>query len=168
MLITVLFASAFFVCIALVASMLSIANYIFMGFGLMKMGEAMGEKAPWLSWIPYANQYLLGKLGINSATGMLLVVANIVSSIFGLALGVLMSLSENIGNAEIVYIPLIIFSIIMVLYCIAVSVLMYITYHKLYKKFSDKATVMTIFTVLTGTALAPIFIFAIRNNKLRE
>lgn len=168
MLITVLFASAFFVCIALVASMLSIANYIFMGFGLMKMGETMGEKAPWLSWIPYANQYLLGKLGINSATGMLLVVANIVSSIFGLALGVLMSLSENIGNAEIVYIPLIIFSIIMVLYCIAVSVLMYITYHKLYKKFSDKATVMTIFTVLTGTALAPIFIFAIRNNKLRE
>ena len=37
-----------------------------------------------------------------------------------------------------------------------------------YKKFSDKAGVMTVFTVLTGGGIAPIFIFAIRNNELRE
>lgn len=168
MLITVLFASAFFVCIALVASMLSIANYIFMGFGLMKMGETMGEKAPWLSWIPYANQYMLGKLGINNTVGILLVISNGVSSLLGMILGILMTLTEEFINMEIVYIPLIIFGVIIAIYCIAVSILMYIVYYKLYKKFSDKAVIMTIFTVLTGTALAPIFIFAIRNNKLRE
>lgn len=168
MVISVLFASVFLMCFAVVGSMISIMNYVFTGFGLMKMGETMGEKAPWLSWIPYASQYMLGKLGINNTAGILLVISNGISSLLGIILGILMTLTEEFANSEIVYIPLIIFGIIVAIYCIAVSVLMYIAYHKLYKKFSDKAVIMTVFTVLTGTAIAPIFIFAIRNNKLRE
>lgn len=163
-----LFVSVFFICIAVVGLMISVMNYVFTGFGLMKMGEAMGEKAPWLSWIPYASQYMLGKLGINNTVGILLVISNGVSSIFGIVLGILLNLTEEFANFEIAYIPLIIFGVIFTIYCIAVSILMYIAYHRLYKKFSDKAVIMTVFTILTGSAIAPIFIFAIRNNKLRE
>lgn len=159
--------SIFFVCIMVVAIGLSIMNYVFTGFGLMKMGETMGEKAPWLSWIPYANQFMLGKLGMNNTIGILLVASNAVSAILGGMIGFLGNLAEELTNSGLDMV-IVILGIIIMVYSIAVAILYFVACHNLFKKFSDKATVMTVVNVLTGGAIAPIFIFAIRNNQLRE
>lgn len=163
-----IFSVAFVAVIVLFALILSVINYIFTGFGLMKMGETMGEKAPWISWIPYASNYLLGKLAINHTAGILLVISNLLGGILGMIFGILMTLVEDTVNYEMFSIPLIIFGIITAIYCVVVAIFVYVVYYKLYKKFSDKAVVMTVFTVLTGGGIAPIFLFAIRNNSLRE
>lgn len=157
----------FFICIMIVAVGLSIMNYVFTGFGLMQMGKTMGEKAPWLSWIPYANQFMIGRLGMNNTVGILLVASNVVSTILGSILGFLSTLVEETASEEL-SIVVVILGIIVMIYSIAVSVLYYIACHKLFNKFSDKSVLMTIFNVLTGGGIAPIFLFAIRNNKLRE
>ena len=47
-------------------------------------------------------------------------------------------------------------------------VLSIMIYNKIYKQFSEKSTIMTVFTVLTFGGLGPIFLFAIRNNPMRE
>lgn len=163
-----IFGVAFIAIIAVIASIISVMNYIFTGFGLMKMGETMGEKAPWLSWIPYANQFLIGKLAINNTAGIILIVSNLIMGVLGMMLGILINLVENTADFEMFTIPLAIFGIITAIFGIAIAVFTNYVYYRLYKKFSDKATMMTIFTVLTGTGIAPIFLFAIRNNELRE
>lgn len=163
-----IFSVAFVAIILVFVLALSVMNYIFTGFGLMKMGETMGEKAPWMAWIPYASNYLLGKLAINNTAGILLVISNLIVGVLGMMLGILINLVENTSYIEMFSIPLIIFGIITAIFCIATAIFIYVVYYRLYKKFSDKAGVMTVFTVLTGGGIAPIFIFAIRNNELRE
>ena len=47
-------------------------------------------------------------------------------------------------------------------------VLSIMIYNKIYKQFSEKSTIMTVFTALTFGVLGPVFLFAIRNNPMRE
>jgi len=146
---------------------IAIVNYIFMGIGLMEIGKSMGEKNSWLSWIPYANQYLLGKLGMNHAVGLILVIGSSIISVLSFIAGMINGIiNEGIMEELIIGYLGIIFVIFMI--ALAIMVLYYISCHNIYKKFSDKSVIMTVFTVLTCGALAPIFLFAIRNNKLRE
>ncbi len=122
---------------------LLIILYIFQGIGLSKIAKRMNIKNSWLAWIPFANMFLLGQVSMEDNIGIALV-----------ALLVLSSLANKIA-----FLKLASFGYVVLLFIVA---------HNLYKKLSDKATVMTVFSVLTGGILIPIFIFAIRNNEIRK
>lgn len=155
------------ILVIIISIIVATINYIFMGLGLMEIGKSMGEKNSWLSWIPYANQYLLGKLGMNHTVGLILVIASGIISFLSFIAGMISGII-NEGIMEELIIGYIGITFVIVMITIAIMVLYYISCHNIYKKFSDKAVIMTVFTVLTGGALAPVFLFAIRNNKLRE
>ena len=157
----------FFILVIMVISLIcAIIKYIFDGFGLMEMAKTKNEKYPWLSWIPYAKEYLLGKLAYSSnigATAYLCVTigVSIISFIVSFVIGLI---GEIYGELTL---TLLIPYIFIILLGIAYSVFYYITMYKLYKQFSDKAEIMIVFTILTGGILSPIFLFAIRKNKLQ-
>lgn len=118
--------------------------YVLFAVGLMKMAQRENVENPWLAWIPFAQSYTMGrlvshKLGENS--GWIVLGLTILSSISS-------------------FIPFIGFLI-----SLGVAVFMFIVMHWIYEKYSDKSVIMTVLTVLTIGALAPIFIFAIRNNE---
>jgi hypothetical protein len=130
--------------------------YIFMALGLMKMADRLGHKGTWMAWIPFCNSYLLGKVAISKAIGWVLV---------GLTLLAGTSMSDSAeGSVKISLLPEPLRSIV----AIALFVLTVVCLNKIYKKFSTKSTVMTVFTVLSLGILSPIFVFAIRNNPINE
>jgi hypothetical protein len=157
----------FTLIIVIICFACAIINYIFNGFGLMEMAKAKNEKYPWLSWIPYAKDYLLGKLAYNSNVGGILYLCTtvgvlVICSCISCILGIVGEYNEELTFGFII---LYIFIIIL---GIAYSVFYYITMYKLYKQFSKKAVMMLVFTILTSGSLAPVFIFAIRKNQLQE
>lgn len=116
--------------------------YVLGGLAYMKISKRFGYDKGWLGWIPVANSWLLGKLAISDTIGWVLVGLTLVNGIFNDGgLGGLLSLASGI--------------------------LSFVCYHRIYEKLSDKAVVMTVFTVLSGGILAPIFLFAIRNNEIK-
>lgn len=53
------------------------------------------------------------------------------------------------------------------IFSFALSILTAISLYKIYSKVSDKAVLMTVFTVLSLGLLTPIFLFSIRNNEVK-
>lgn len=157
----------FLFAVIIISLICAIIKYVFDGFGLMEMAKKKNEKYPWLSWVPYAKEYLRGKLAYNTNIGgtaflCVTIGVSIISFIVGFILGLM---SEYCNDLTIgVIIP----HIFIMMLSIGYSVYYYITIYKLYKQFSGKYVIMLVFTILTGGFLAPIFIFAIRNNKLQE
>ena len=159
-----------FCTIMLVAIGLSVMMYVFEGFGLMEMAKKKNEKNYWLAWIPYAKEYLRGKIayGTNKGAVMYLCIAVgmvVISFILSFIINIMMTFYED--SLDIVAIPLIIFTIITLLVSITYMVFYYITAYKIFKQFSENAVLMIVFTILTSGAMAPIFYFAIRKNNLR-
>lgn len=165
------FFSYIIVCLCLFVVfglILIIMKYIFEGIGLMKMAKNKNEKYPWLSWIPYAKQYLKGKLAYNTSSGgTLFLCASIVLELFSVFLGIIF----NIGMRENSYDFISTFAILIFIVAIikiGYLVYYYITMYKIYKQFSDKSAIMLVLSIFFGDYLASIFIFAIRNNKINE
>lgn len=157
----------FLFSVIMISLICAIIKYIFDGFGLMEMAKKKNEKYPWLSWVPYAKEYLRGKLSYNTNIGGIVFLCvtigvSIVSFMVGFILGFV---SEYYNDLAI---GIIIPYIFVMMLSVGYSVYYYITIYKLYKQFSKKYVIMLVFTILTGGFLAPIFIFAIRNNNLQE
>ncbi|MGC4377861.1 hypothetical protein WD019_13080 [Fictibacillus sp. Mic-4] len=127
----------------LIFLVIGIIMYIFLGIGLMRMAKREGIENEWLAWVPIAQMYILGK---------------IVSHKLGPNGGFIL-LGVSIGAFVLSFIP-----ILGAIIGFAIGIFMFFVYHWTYDKYSDKAVLMTVFTVLTCGGLAPIFIFAIRNN----
>src|SRR5574344_818530 len=150
-----------FIILAIVWGILS---YIFSGLGLMEMDKKKNEKYPWLSWIPCARTYLIGKLAYGETNGgVLFLVASIGVTIINLIICNVVSFVSGVGS--IAYSIAEMFSMIL---NVGYLVFLYITYYRIYKQFSKNYTLMLVFTILTSGILAPVFIFAIRNNNLIE
>ena len=45
-----------------ITSLVSIAIYVFRSLGLYSMAENTGISHPWMAWVPFVRQYLLGRL----------------------------------------------------------------------------------------------------------
>lgn len=150
-----------------VAVIWTVIKYILDGFGLMEMAKTKNEKYPWLAWIPWAKEYLRGKIAYDTDHGAAIYLGvtigvNVITSIISFVARLVSGVNDG---ESILYI---IVSMFIVILSIGYSVFYYITQHRIYNKYSKNATIMTIFTVLTGGFLAPIFNFAIRKNNLEE
>ena len=149
------------------AMICAVIKYILDGFGLMEMAKTKNEKYPWLAWIPWAKEYLRGKIAYDTDHGAAVYLGvtigiNVITSIISFLSGFVSDFNDG---ASVLFI---IVSMFMAILSIGYSVFYYITQHRIYVKFSKNATIMTIFTILTGGFLAPIFNFAIRKNNLEE
>ncbi len=137
--------------------------YILKGVAVMKMAEKMGIKNSGLVFVPVVGTYILGKLAFEDKVMPYLFLGfNIFSFLFGSMFSstILAVFSgSSLNSAELNML-----STLQVMH----MVFAYYVLYKVYKKFSDKAVVMTVFTVLSCGLLTPIFLFAIRNNELKN
>ena len=160
------FVFVVFLFIFMISAAIGIALYILNGFGLMELAKTCSEKYPYLSFVPYASTYLTGKLAFNSKKSAIIYLVSQIALLviyyiayFGLSIAQeIFELDTHTTSIAMIVIPFL-FSLVLLA---ITSVAMY----KLYKRFSEKYVILTTFTVLTGGMLAPIFIFAIRKNKI--
>jgi len=123
----------------------SLVAYILGALGLMKIADRSDIKYGWLAWFPFGGNYVLGRIAWDQTIALVFTGISfiMVSSAFWGDLGFISSVAYG-----------------------ALSIFNFITIHKIYKKMSDKAVVMTVFTVLTCGFMAGIFLFAIRKNPM--
>lgn len=129
--------------------------YILGSLGLMGIANKTETKGGWMAWLPIFNFYLMGKLAFGKAMGWVLVVLSFLGGTSTLEIG-----GETVFSGSILPAP---FNTIA---SIALLVLMIASLYKIYTRMSDKAVVMTVFTVLSLGLLTPIFLFAIRKNNV--
>lgn len=137
--------------------------YILKCVAVMKMAKKMGIKNSGLIFVPVVGSYILGRMAFEDKVMPFLFLGfNIFSIIYGgmFSSTILAAFSgSNLNSAEL--------SMLSTLQ-VASMVFAYYVAYRIYKKFSNKALVMTVFTVLSCGFLDPIFLFAIRNNDLKS
>lgn len=153
-----------FLAVIGVILVIAIIFYILKGVGVMKMAQRVGIKNGGLAFVPIIGEYILYKVAFeNSIMPVLLLALNIGSGLF-----INMNSSSILWSLKIGTFPFGDINIMAIILLVLCMVFMFYTLHKVYKKFSNKAVLMTVFTVLTFGLLQSIFLFAIRNNELRS
>ena len=141
--------TAVILIVVAVGLIFSAAIYIMNGISLMKMGKKCGVAHPWLSWIPYANSYVFGKIAETPdkprRTGLLLLILNIAQSVSALILvGSTAGLVSSIGrlshgaSESLLLLPsfLLLFSYAVILgVSITFSVFYYMAFYRICKLF---------------------------------
>ena len=150
--------------VTIIGAIIYIALYVFESLGLMQLAKRNNIKNSWIAFIPVANVYLYGKLAFedNVKTGVLLGFK--VLSTFSIVANFLKIMNTVNSYTTFTHVNdtmLSIFSFSYVVY------LFYATY-QIFKKYSDKAILLLIFSILSCGLLVPIFIFAIRNNERKS
>lgn len=148
---------ALFLSMLIGVILLALLSYVVESFSLIKLAKKVNVKNTWLAFIPVVRMYIYGKIAFkDKIRPCLLVLLNCVS-IATLAI-------TNSGFKDK-------WTLVIAVLNVFQWANVFLTFHslyKIYKKFSDKAVIMLILSVLTDSIIAPIFLFAIRNNELRE
>lgn len=154
----------------------SLTFYILSCMGLMKIADKNRIRYSYLAWIPIVNLFLFGKLGFKSTvTSVIFFILSLIYpySFFFSAFTTVVGPSSKVpvlketyytsstnGNSTLLFIMSIISIIFIVMYLIAL--------YSIYRKMSTKSVMMFIFSILSSGLLIPIFLFAIRNNSIRN
>ncbi|RBW69262.1 hypothetical protein [Bacillus taeanensis] len=130
----------------IVTFVLGLVGYLLIGFAYLSMTKQLNIPNGWLAFIPFANVYIQGEVvteKLNNKGGLIFLLALIAAIVLGAIpiLGIIIS--------------------------IAFAILGFMVLYWTYNKFSEKALLMIIFSILSGGILTPIFLFAIRNNPVR-
>lgn len=149
-----------------VFALILISFYLLKSLAIMKMAQKMEIKNSWLAFVPFARYYTYGKIAFTGrAMAILFLCLSVVFKLLRFwkcfAYVAPAFYRDNIALFSLIS------TAIIVLERICAVVAFYASY-RIFKKFSDKAVVMTIFTVLSCGLLTPIFLFAIRNNELKN
>lgn len=153
-----------FKMIFIILSVYGFIAYFFKSFALVKLANKKDIKRKWSFFIPFAKTYTYGKLAFNKKWKSILFTFFSVLVFAGLVIGFIAD--HTIKPTPILdnYVAGLNFDIQLLVYFIFYICAAY----KIYKQFSDKAVVMTIFSILSLGFLSPIFIFSIRNNELKK
>lgn len=171
-----------------ISAILGILLYLFNAIGLMKMSNSLGLKKGWISFIPVANIYALGRVAQNyikndgrksAKFGAVLLTLYIILFVFlvvffillGIALATVIELASGavIDNTAMniemfsSFIPAIISYFVAFALAIAYTVVYYVAVYKIFDMFSNHAVLFIVLSIFF-TFLVPIFIFAIRNG----
>lgn len=138
--------------IVLLFVMLFPVFYVFEGYGLMKIAQRHNVKYSWLAWVPVAKSYIYGKIALKSTEKALALFALKAAPLSGF---LVLAFGNSVG-------------FITSIFSLASMVFFFYAVYKIYKQMSDKAVPMLIFSILSGGVLVPFFIFAIRNNDIRN
>ena len=139
-------------------------RYLFEAIAFYKISKKRNDRHPWIAWIPFANEYLRGKIAYNTRSGG---IAMLICKCATVLFTILIYMGTKNDNATVEVITKFLYIISLIL-SIGATVFYYITTYMIYKRYSKKHFVMTVFTILTLGAFEPIFVFAIRNNEKEE
>ncbi len=139
---------------ASVLGMLSgVATYILLGLAIMMMGQKLGVKYPWLSWIPVANSYAFGKVAETPdkprKTGRTMLTLRIVvcglgilTCVSAVILGVNIALYDHISDSPAAIIISSIMTVALLMgmagVAIAYSVVYYMAFYRITKLFAGE------------------------------
>ena len=133
-----------------------VLSYVFYSVGLYKIGKKEEESSYPFAWIPYLNQYLLGKIAFKSKVqAIIMLIINILDM---LLYTYAIFICKDIYVLRILSIAIFVVSFI-------VSIYSFIARYKIYNKYSKSTIIMLVIDILSFGLLGPIFIFAIRNNE---
>ncbi|CCY72236.1 putative uncharacterized protein [Clostridium sp. CAG:921] len=143
-----------FVFIAIFATIVifAVINYIFESISISCIGNKMNCSFKFISWIPFYNKFLLGKIGGNKIIGGILGILNLFIVLFGIYFFV---------NTKTNYIIVCIFILCLLLSFILDTILSYKIYSKAVNKYSS---LLTVLNILSLGILRPIILFVIRNK----
>ena len=130
----------------------AVINYIFESISISCIGNKMNCSFKFISWIPFYNKFLLGKIGGNKIIGGLLGILNLFIVLFGIYFFV---------NTKTNYIIVCIFILCLLLSFILDTILSYKIYSKAVNKYSS---LLTVLNILSLGILRPIILFVIRNK----
>ncbi|MBE6884333.1 MAG: hypothetical protein E7487_06975 [Ruminococcaceae bacterium] len=166
-----------------------IASYILLGIAVMMMGQKLGLKNPWLSWIPYANSYAFGRIadqyrsadpaqaGKTGKNAKLLLILSIVQSVLVVPLLILAVLVIVLGVSEVAPVRMIVaLTFIMLLVLVGVvavavtySVFYYIAFYRITKLYMGRQYqlwfVIGLVLSLVGISIAIPVIMLILSGK---
>ena len=148
---------ALFLSMEIGVILLALLSYSVESFSLIKLAKKVNVKNSWLAFIPVVRMYIYGKIAFKDKIRPSLLVL----------LTCMTNVNIAIVNSEFKDDLIMIIAVLNVFQWFQVALTFY-TVYKIYKKFSNKAVIMLILSVLTDSIIAPIFLFAIRNNELRE
>lgn len=173
-----------------IAGIAGLVFYLLQSIGVYKMGKSLNVSAPWLSFIPVANTFALGRIaskyvkrdGRNSANFgvwllvleilmVILLVAFIACTVIGVISIIGFAEDAAISDAPMSlemfkgFIPVIILYVALLAVEITYLVLFYVSLWRVFSIFSAQNA--TLFTVLSifFSFLYPIFLFVVRNDK---
>lgn len=130
----------------------AVINYIFESISISCIGNKMNCSFKFISWIPFYNKFLLGKIGGNKIIGGILEILNLFIVLFGIYFFV---------NTKTNYIIVCIFILCLLLSFILDTILSYKIYSKAVNKYSS---LLTVLNILSLGILRPIILFVIRNK----
>ena len=146
--------------VIMISVIFALIFYLLQSFGLFNMAKTKNIENPWLAFIPYANTYIYGKIAFEEKfKTILLITLRVLAFAFALITSV-DSFASALNGSPQIHNNTNIFQIVYVIFN-------FYTTYKVYKQFSNKAVVMLVFSVLSCGLLIPVFLFAIRNNKLK-
>ena len=178
----------FFGVLGTFSSLLSLVLFIIKGIGLYRMANTLSIKNAWLSFIPFADLYMLGTIaskyikrdGSKSAKfGIILPVFYAVAYIITIAftisfvvlcLNLIVDAEEALMNPNSFsitiadFIPSIVLFISTLVLGIVYKVLLYVSLWRIFAIFdSDNATIFLVLSIIFSP-LVSIFVFVMRNN----
>ena len=130
----------------------AVINYIFESISISCIGNKMNCSFKFISWIPFYNKFILGKIGGNKIIGGILGILNLFIVLFGIYFFV---------NTKTNYIIVCIFILCLLLSFILDTILSYKIYSKAVNKYSS---LLTVLNILSLGILRPIILFVIRNK----
>lgn len=171
--------------IGLIALTLAVLSYVFYSVGLFKMAKNLGIAAPWISFIPVANIYLLGRVAQGDVEkkskcpfGWILLALTCVSAVFepiattsivtGLAKITSNMTTENVVTSlEDIFTfvggPLVTNVVAIVLLNLAVAIFFYITLYFAYKVCVGNCAPVYLAVSIIFPVFIPFFLFVKRN-----
>lgn len=138
--------------VVLVIALFYLVFYCLQSYGVMKIAQRHNVQHSWLSWVPIANAYIYGKIAFKSTTKAAALFALKVAPLTNILFLIFGDNASSITN----------------IFSFAYAIFLFYATYKIYKRMSDRAVMMLIFSVLSGGTLIPIFLFAIRNNPISE
>ena len=173
----------FLIVIYLAIFAVSITMYILNGIGLMKMAKSCGIPHPWMGFLAFTHEYLIGRIAEqNHAPGkkswpwrhialvgkILLVVLAIVMCVFMFGdMFAVIAESGDFTEYDVLTLYGSMMGMMVPLYLIstAYSIVLYIIYWKIFSLFAPQNTAVIFLVLSILFNLAPIFFFILRNRQ---
>ncbi len=169
------------ITILTIVIIVAVALYLLNAFGLFKIAKRLNVENTWLSFIPIANAYVLGRIGeevtakyehnpkkyaiILLCLSVASVVMGIIATTFSLNILTASAFGGFINPFTVITSGMAI-CIIGVIISVVYAVFFYIALYKLYKFLSSSCVLFLVLSILFG--LAPFFVFFLRNSTNKE
>ena len=144
----------FYICYAILKFIL----YVFKSLGLLRIAKKENYKYPYVVWIPFVSNYILGKYCMDKKKGIIYLILSIIKFLIMI---IFFMLSEINALYDALY-------TISLIYSIFYFVIDMIVMNKFYKKVYKTPELFTILSIISFGLLNSIFIYTTRIRKITK